>query len=31
MLVSVITKKGQTIIPKEMRNLLGLKPNEKIL
>ncbi len=31
MSVSVLTKKGQTTIPKDIRNLLGLKPNDKIL
>ena len=29
--VSVLTKKGQTTIPKDIRNLLGIKPNDKIL
>ncbi|MDL1962662.1 MAG: type II toxin-antitoxin system PrlF family antitoxin [Deltaproteobacteria bacterium] len=29
--VSVLTKKWQTTIPKDIRNLLGLKPNDKIL
>ncbi|MBC2712728.1 MAG: type II toxin-antitoxin system PrlF family antitoxin [Desulfosarcina sp.] len=28
--VSVLTSKGQTTIPKDVRNLLGLKPNDKI-
>ena len=28
--VSVLTKKWQTTIPKEIRNLLGLKPNDRI-
>ena len=28
---SVLTKKWQTTIPKEIRNLLKLKPNDKIL
>lgn len=31
MSVSVLTKKGQTTIPKDIRNLLGIKPNDKIL
>jgi len=30
MLQSVITRKGQTTIPKEIRNLLNLKPNDKV-
>lgn len=30
MLQSVITQKGQTTIPKEIRILLNLKPNDKI-
>ena len=30
MLQSVITRKGQTTIPKEIRELLGLKPNDKL-
>jgi len=30
MSVSVLTKKWQTTIPKEVRNLLGLKPNDRI-
>jgi len=30
MSVSVLTKKWQTTIPKEIRNLLGLKPNDRI-
>lgn len=30
MLQSVITQKGQTTIPKEIRELLNLKPNDKI-
>ena len=29
--VSVLTRKWQTTIPKDIRNLLGLKPNDKIL
>jgi AbrB family looped-hinge helix DNA binding protein len=29
--VSILTKKGQTTIPKNVRSLLGLKPNDKIL
>jgi AbrB family looped-hinge helix DNA binding protein len=29
--VSVLTSKGQTTIPKDIRKLLGLKPNDKIL
>jgi len=29
--VSVLTQKGQTTIPKAIRKLLGLKPNDKIL
>ena len=29
--VSVLTKKWQTTIPKDIRNFLGLKPNDKIL
>ncbi len=29
--VSVLTNKGQTTIPKDIRKLLGLKPNDKIL
>ena len=28
--VSVLTKKWQTTIPKDVRNLLGLKPNDRI-
>ena len=28
--VSVLTSKGQTTIPKDVRNLLGLEPNDKI-
>jgi len=28
--VSVLTKKWQTTIPKDVRNLLGLKPKDKI-
>ena len=31
MAVSVLTKKWQTTIPKEIRNLLQLEPNDKIL
>jgi antitoxin PrlF len=31
MSVSVLTKKWQTTIPKDIRNLLGLEPNDKIL
>lgn len=30
MLQSVITSKGQTTIPKEIRELLGLKPNDRL-
>jgi AbrB family looped-hinge helix DNA binding protein len=30
MLQSIITQKGQTTIPKEIRKLLNLKPNDKI-
>ena len=29
--ISVLTKKWQTTIPKEIRNLLKLKPNDKII
>ena len=29
--VSVLTSKGQTTIPKDVRNLLGLEPNDKII
>ena len=29
--VSVLTRKWQTTIPKDIRNLLGLNPNDKIL
>ncbi|MBW1741271.1 MAG: AbrB/MazE/SpoVT family DNA-binding domain-containing protein [Deltaproteobacteria bacterium] len=29
--VSVLTKKWQTTIPKDIRSLLGLKPSDKIL
>ena len=29
--LSILTKKWQTTIPKEIRNLLKLKPNDKIL
>lgn len=29
--VSILTKKGQTTIPKDIRNLLKLKTNDKIL
>jgi len=29
--VSILTNKGQTTIPKDIRKLLGLKPNDKIL
>jgi AbrB family looped-hinge helix DNA binding protein len=29
--VSVLTSKWQTTIPKDIRNLLGLNPNDKIL
>ena len=29
--ISSLTTKWQTTIPKEVRNLLGLKPNDKIL
>jgi len=28
--VSVLTKKWQTTIPKDVRNFLGLKPNDRI-
>ena len=28
--VSILTRKGQTTIPKDVRNLLELKPNDKI-
>jgi len=28
--VSILTKKGQTTIPKEVRKFLGLKPNDRI-
>ena len=28
--VSVLTKKWQTTIPKDIRNLLGLKPSDRI-
>lgn len=31
MAVSVLTKKWQTTIPKEIRNILHLEPNDKIL
>ena len=31
MSVSVLTKKGQTTIPKDIRNFLDLAPNDKIL
>ena len=31
MSVSVLTKKGQTTIPKDIRNYLNLAPNDKIL
>ena len=31
MSVSVLTKKGQTTIPKNIRKTLGLKPNDRIL
>jgi antitoxin PrlF len=31
MSVSVLTKKGQTTIPKDIRNFLNLAPNDKIL
>lgn len=31
MAVSVLTKKWQTTIPKEIRNFLQLEPNDKIL
>lgn len=30
MLQSTITKKGQTTIPKEIRKLLRLKPNDRV-
>jgi len=30
MLQSVITRKGQTTIPKEIRKLLKLKPNDRL-
>jgi len=28
--VSILTSKGQTTIPKDVRNFLGLEPNDKI-
>ncbi len=31
MSMSILTKKYQTTIPKEIRNLLKLKPNDKII
>jgi AbrB family looped-hinge helix DNA binding protein len=31
MSMSVLTKKGQTTIPKDIRNFLDLAPNDKIL
>ena len=31
MTVSTLTKKWQTTVPKDIRNFLGLKPNDKIL
>jgi antitoxin PrlF len=31
MAVSILTKKWQTTVPKDIRNFLGLKPNDKIL
>ena len=31
MSISVLTKKGQTTIPKNIRNFLNLAPNDKIL
>ena len=31
MSMSVLTKKGQTTIPKDIRNFLNLAPNDKIL
>ena len=31
MSVSVLTKKGQTTIPKDIRNYINLAPNDKIL
>ena len=30
MLQSIITRKGQTTIPKEIRELLNLKPNDRL-
>ena len=30
MLQSIITRKGQTTIPKEIRDFLNLKPNDKL-
>jgi AbrB family looped-hinge helix DNA binding protein len=29
--MSILTKKGQTTIPKDIRNFLNLAPNDKIL
>jgi AbrB family looped-hinge helix DNA binding protein len=31
MSVSILTKKGQTTIPKDIHKTLGLKPNDRIL
>ena len=31
MLLSVLTSKGQTTIPKEIREFLGLKPKDRLL
>jgi len=31
MSVSILTKKGQTTIPKDIRNFLNIEPNDKIL
>ena len=31
MSLSILTKKGQTTIPKGVREFLGIKPNDKIL
>ena len=30
MFQSVVTRKGQTTIPKEIRNLLNIRPNDKL-
>ena len=30
MLQSTVTRKGQTTIPKEIREMLGIKPNDKL-